>query len=117
MSKVTILVCNTKLQVEMLWLSIISRVDKLHTYWRTNKISLSDTIMKGFNTLFKKFCKKNTDPIFLISKIDLSFPASKEIKIKRVEDCTGARILCVFLTALESSEYEDHNKDDNFDII
>ena len=54
---------------------------------------------------------------FLISEINLPFPTSKEIEIKRVEDCTGACILCVFLTALESSEYEDHNKDDNFDII
>ena len=56
--------------------------DKLHTYWRTNKISLLDTIMEDFNTFFKKFCKKNTNPICLIGEIDLSFLVSKEIKIK-----------------------------------
>ena len=49
--------------------------------WKTNKISLSDLIMEGFNTFFKKFCKKNTDPIFLISEINFPFPVSKEIKI------------------------------------
>ena len=92
-------------------------IDKLYTYWRTNKISLSDTIMEGFNTFFKKFHKKNTDPIFSIGKIDLPFPASKEIKIKRVGDRAGARILCVFLTALESSNYEDYDKDNDFVII
>ena len=52
MSKVTVSVCNTKLQLEMLWPSIMADTDKLHTYWRTNKISLSDTIIEGFNTFF-----------------------------------------------------------------
>ena len=65
-------------------------IDKLHTYWKTSKISLSDTIMEGFNTFFKKFRKKNTDPIFSISEIDLPFPMGKEIKIKQVGDRTGA---------------------------
>ena len=32
MSKVTVSACNYKLQVKMLWLSIMSGVDKLRTY-------------------------------------------------------------------------------------
>ena len=101
----------------MLWPSIVSDVDKLHAHWKQNKTSLSDTIMEGFNTFFKRFRKKNADPIFSIGEIDLPFPASKEIKIKRVGDRTGARLIYVFLTALESSDYEDHDEDDDFDII
>ena len=97
--------------------SILLATDKLHTYWRNNKISLSDTIMEGFNIFCKKFCKKNTDLIFFIRVINLPFSISKKIKIKQVGDHAGACVLCVFLTALESSNYEDHDKDNDFNII
>ena len=95
----------------------MSDVDKLHYHWKQNKTSLSDAIMEGLNAFFKRFRKKSTDPIFSIGEIDLPFPASKEIKLERVGDRAGARLIHAFLTALESSDHEDHDKDDDFDII
>ena len=78
---------------------------------------LSGAIMEGFNAFFKRFREKNTDPIFSVGEIDLPFPVSKETKIKRVGDRIGARLIHAFLTALESSDHEDHDKDDDFDIV
>ena len=73
MSKVTVSACDNKIEVEMLWPSIMSDVDKLHAHWKQNKMSLSDTIMEGFNAFSRDSVRRTRILFFLLGKLIFLF--------------------------------------------
>ena len=57
-SKVTVSARNNKLEVEMLWPSIMPDVEKSRSCWKQNKMSLSDTIMEIFNAFLRDSARR-----------------------------------------------------------
>ena len=53
---------------------------------------------------------------FSHGEIELLCPVNETMKLKRIGDTSGSRVTCVELTALESSDRLNQDKDD-FDVM
>ena len=114
-SEVSVSEDGTELHVEIVWPSMLSDASSLHKFWNNNTVTIPDSHPKivGFHSCFQDLRKKDSDPIFSLGKIELPFPVCKSVtSIKRIGDKSGARIVCIELTALENADYLDKDTDD-----
>lgn len=114
-SKVFVSEDGTKLHVEIVWPVMLSDVSLLHKFWNDNTVAIPDSHPKivGFHSYFQDLRKKDSNPIFSFGKIELPFPVCKSAtSIKRIGDKSGARVICIELTALENANYLDKDADD-----